>query len=252
MIREDEMTLELLASYDKVIFMYSGGKDSTADVLYLKDLGVPIEKMELWHHDIDGRSGQFMDWPVTPAYCEAFAKALGIPIYFSWRQGGFLREMLRDDQSTAPVAYESPSGMVDAQRVDVRGGKGPKGTRLKFPQVSANLSTRYCSASLKIDVADIALKNQMRFRGIKTLVVTGERAQESPARAKYKTFEPHRSDLRNGKKYQRHIDHWRPGHAWKEEKVWDIIKQHKINVHPAYHLGRQRLYSHQQATSFHM
>ena len=107
-------------------------------------------------------------------------------------------------------------------------------------------------AALKIDVADIALKNQMRFRGIKTLVVTGERAQESASRAKYKVFEPHRSDLRNGKKYQRHIDHWRPGHAWKEEKVWDIIKQHKINVHPAYHLGRQRLYSHQQATSFHM
>jgi len=83
------MTLELLDSYDKVIFMYSGGKDSTADVLYLKDLGVPIEKMELWHHDIDGRSGQFMDWPVTPAYCEAFAKAMGIPIYFSWRSGEF-------------------------------------------------------------------------------------------------------------------------------------------------------------------
>ncbi|MBT4947243.1 MAG: hypothetical protein HON27_13890 [Candidatus Marinimicrobia bacterium] len=57
----------MLMSYDKIIVMFSGGKDSTACVLKLFNLGVPKEKIELWHHDIDGKGDQFMDWPVTPA-----------------------------------------------------------------------------------------------------------------------------------------------------------------------------------------
>ncbi len=33
------------------------------------------------------------------------------------------------------------------------------------------------------------------------------------------------------------IDHWRPVHDWKESQVWEIIKRHRVNPHPAYHLG---------------
>jgi len=220
--------------------MSSGGKDSTADILYALELGIPIDKMEMWHHDIDGRGPQFMDWPVTPAYCKAFAGHFGIPIYFSWRQGGFKREMLREDSPTAPVAFEAESTGMGKQLYTI-GGSGPKNTRRMFPQVTASLRQRWCSASLKIDVADIALKNQKRFQGKRTLVITGERAEESPGRAKYEVFEPHRSDLRNGRKYQRHIDHWRPIHKWLERDVWAIIEKHKVNVHPAYWLGWGRL-----------
>ncbi len=230
----------MLMSYDRIIVMFSGGKDSTACVLELLGLGVPKGKIELWHQKIDGEGEQFMDWPITTAYCEAFAKAMGIPIQFQWRQGGFYREMMRDGDPTAPVSFEAESIGMGIQLITM-GGKGPVGTRLKFPQVSADLSVRFCSSSLKIDVADVALRNQKRFQGIRTLVVTGERAEESPGRAKYEVFEPHRSDLRNGKKYQRHIDHWRPVHKWFEKDVWAIIEKHNINVHPAYHLGFGRL-----------
>jgi 3'-phosphoadenosine 5'-phosphosulfate sulfotransferase (PAPS reductase)/FAD synthetase len=48
------------------------------------------------------------------------------------------------------------------------------------------------------------------FRDGKTLVVTGERAEESPNRARYKVFEPHRADNRHGRRVIRHVDHWRP------------------------------------------
>ena len=70
--------------------------------------------------------------------------------------------------------------------------------------------------------------------------MTGERAEESPARAKYKTFEPHRADLRKGKK-RRHVDQWRPVHAWKREEVWAIIERYRVNAHPGYRIGFGRL-----------
>ena len=105
-----------------------------------------------------------------------------------------------------------------------------------FPQVTANLSQRYCSSSIKIDVASRAMNNQERFKGKRTLVVTGERAEESSARAKYKAFEPHRSHAQC-----RHVDAWRPIHDWPESKVWDIMERYSINPHPAYVLGFGRL-----------
>lgn len=220
-----------LLSYDRIICTFSGGKDSLACLLHVLEAGYPRERIELWHHDIDGRNGQFMDWPVTPHYCNAIAEHLGIPIYHSWREGGFLREMLRDGTPTAPTHWECPGGCMGCT-----GGKGPAGTRRKFPQVSADLKTRYCSASLKIDCCDRALQNQARFHGSRTLVLTGERAQESAGRAKYKPFVVHRADARKGR-LGRHIDHWRPVHAWPEEQVWDIIQRHGINPHPCYALG---------------
>jgi hypothetical protein len=59
----------------------------------LLDRNVPKDRIELWHHDIDGREGShLMDWPSTPVYCGAFARAFDVPLYFSWRIGGFERE----------------------------------------------------------------------------------------------------------------------------------------------------------------
>ena len=62
--------------YDHVVVAFSGGKDSTAAFLHLLDRNVPKDRVELWHHDIDGREGShLMDWPSTPAYYGAFARA---------------------------------------------------------------------------------------------------------------------------------------------------------------------------------
>lgn len=227
-----------LSVYDRILLAFSGGKDSIACFLHLLEMGVDLRKLEIHHHDIDGMEAvSFMDWPCTPSYCDAFAKEFGMPIYHSWRHGGFLREMLRDNQLTAPVSFEMPGGMVGT----AGGLRGKPNTRRKFPQVSANLQQRWCSASLKIDVMDMLINNQPRFQHGKTLVVTGERAQESAARANYATFEPHRADRRDGKRVKRYIDHWRPVHSWTEEQVWEIIERHKILVHPAYRLSWGRL-----------
>lgn len=112
-----------------------------------------------------------MDWPVTPAHCRAFAAAFTLPIFFSWKQHGFAGELLRADAPTAPTTFEAPDGAVCTI-----GGAGPRHTRRRFPQQSADLTTRWCSAYLKIMVADAALRNQHHFHHRRTLVVTGQRA----------------------------------------------------------------------------
>lgn len=187
-----------IKGYDHYIVMFSGGKDSTACFLHLLEMGVDINKIEIWHHLIDGQPSapSLMDWEVTADYCRCFADHFNMPVYFSWKQGGFIGEMLRKDAATAATWFETPGGL------QCSGGNGRPNTRLQFPQVSGDLSVRWCSAYLKIMVAQAAIRGQERFYGKRTLIVTGERGQESPQRSKYAYFEPHSTDLRGSLKSQ--------------------------------------------------
>jgi 3'-phosphoadenosine 5'-phosphosulfate sulfotransferase (PAPS reductase)/FAD synthetase len=238
-----------LNNYDKFVVAFSGGKDSLASVLYLLECGVPKSKIELWHHCVDGREGSsLMDWPVTEDYCKAVAKALDLPLFFSWKVNGFEGEMLRNNARTAPTRFEIPADNPEEDNLiecgkEVRqaGGDGGKlGTRRKFPQVAMDLRTRWCSAYLKIGVCTAAINNQDRFNNSRTLTISGERAEESSGRANYKEVEPDPADNRDGKK-ARYVDRARPIHKWSEAEVWAIIERHKINPHPAYRLGWGRL-----------
>jgi len=233
------LTKTELNSYDTIIIAFSGGKDSMACVLNLLEAGADKDRIELWHHDVDGEESDLMDWASTRSYCRKFAEALGVKIYFSWKVGGFEREMLRENALTAPTRFECPDGTVGQSG----GLKGKPSTRRMFPQVTADLSVRWCSAYLKIDVCATAIRNQARFIGKRTLVVSGERAEESPARSNYEVFEADRSDGRNAKRASslRHVDRYRAVHGWTEQRVWDVIKRWKIQVHPAYRLGWGRL-----------
>jgi 3'-phosphoadenosine 5'-phosphosulfate sulfotransferase (PAPS reductase)/FAD synthetase len=224
-----------LQEYDRILVAFSGGKDSLACVLHLLEAGVDPARIELHHHDVDGGGEQFMDWACTPAYCRAVADALGLRLLFSYRDGGFRREMDRKDTPTAPIRFETATGWSEA------GGQGRNGTRGYFPQVSPDLSVRWCSAYLKIDVLDAVIRNQDRFRFGRSLVVTGERAEESPNRARYAPFERHRTDTRESAGRARYVDHSRPIHGWSERQVWEIIQRHGIAPHVAYELGWSRL-----------
>lgn len=221
--------------YDRTIIAFSGGKDSLACVLWAIENGCP--NIELWHHKVDGAEGStLMDWPVTNDYCRKVAAHLNLPIYFSWLEGGFEREMLREDSPKARTFFETP----DLGLVAFGGASQCQSTRRKFPQVSGDLKVRWCSAYLKIDVCSMAIRNQSRFEHSRTLLITGERAEESINRAKYKTFEPDRSDNRSGEKARR-VDRLRPIHAWSELQVWAAIAKAGIVPHPAYYLGWGRL-----------
>lgn len=127
--KPDTVNILPFADYDHIIVAFSGGKDSMACLLHLLDQGVPTSKIELWHHDVDGREGSdLFDWPVTRNYCRAVAEAFNVPLYFSWKEGGFEREMLRDEVATAAIKFEEPQpdGSI---LVKSAGGKGNPGTR---------------------------------------------------------------------------------------------------------------------------
>ncbi|MFC0569244.1 tRNA lysidine(34) synthetase [Gluconobacter japonicus] len=94
-----------LASYDSIIVAVSGGKDGTACLLALLEAGAPAERIELWHHEVDGAGRSFMDWPSTGPYVAALARDFSLPLYRSWREGGFEREMLRDTGSSTAVPW---------------------------------------------------------------------------------------------------------------------------------------------------
>ena len=203
-----------LKSYDRFVVAFSGGKDSIASLLTLLDAGISPDRIDCYHHDVDGDGAAFMGWPCTTAYCRAVTDALGVPLYLSWREGGFLREMLRDDVPTAPIRFQTLDGLV--RQV---GGTGQPGTR--------------CMSAL--------IRAQDRFLGRRTLILTGERAEESTARAHYATFEPDRTDTRNGTRKQRHVDHWRPVHGLTESQIWEMLRRYGIVPAPAYRLGWSRL-----------
>jgi 3'-phosphoadenosine 5'-phosphosulfate sulfotransferase (PAPS reductase)/FAD synthetase len=226
--RPDTAKLLPLDQYDHVLVSYSGGKDSLACLLHMLEIGVPRERLELWHQDV----GELMDWPCTRPYVEATSKTFDIPLVYAWREGGFEQEMLRQNDPTGPVFYTG----VDGRTYKIETKRQSLGTRMKFPQVSADLSVRWCSAYLKIDVMARVIANDPRLAGKRLLIVTGERRQESTARSRYAEVEEHRTTSSKRLAHQ-----WRPVIDWDERKVWDIIKRWKVRPHPAYELGWGRV-----------
>lgn len=167
-----------LSVYDKFVVCLSGGKDSLACILHLIEQGVDMTRIELWHHRVDGNEGSHLvDWAFMDSYNKAIAKELGLPLYFSWLEGGFEGEMLKQNGYGRPHMVETPSGLITLER-DI--SRSEPSTRLRFPQQAASLQTRWCSSALKIDVGRRALNNQSRFEGSKTLFITGERRLKAP------------------------------------------------------------------------
>ena len=226
-----------LDSYDLIILVLSGGKDSIACHLRMLDMGVDPKKIEFWHHDVDGNEGsELMDWPFMREYVRAYGEAFSVPVYFSWLKGGMEGEMLKDNAYSQPHIIETPDGILELPRLTTR---SQPSSRLMFPQQSASLQTRWCSSSLKIDVGRRAITNQDRLLGKKILFVTGERRLESSNRAKYNQLERHMNDCRNGKK-ARHVDVWRPVLNFTEEQVWELMEKHGVLAPVPYRLGWNR------------
>ncbi len=165
-----------LEEYDLIAILLSGGKDSIACYYKLLELGVPKEKMEFWHHDIDGgHPDRRMDWRCTQSYVKAFSEAENIPLRLSWRVNGFFGELYRIGASEPVEWMEPDTGEIKQCRLSQNYLKCKKlkeqsademeellkqyGYRMKFPAKTGDLSRRWCSAYLKIMVADSVMSN---------------------------------------------------------------------------------------------
>lgn len=252
-----------LEEYTKVIVLLSGGKDSIACYLRLRELGVPKEKIELWHHDIDGgHPSRRMDWRCTSNYVKAFAKAEGVTLRISYRQDGFFGELYRVGASKPvkwldPTTNETKTCELSSKQIiceEIRKEMGEEaeellkeyGYRHKFPAKTASLATRWCSSALKIDVASSVIagldaldelpSDEENFK--KVLIVSGERRGESAGRSRYNEMEIHKTNA--DKKKHRVCHTWRAVIDYTEKDVWELLKRHKISPHPCYKAGWNR------------
>lgn len=173
---------------------------------------------------------QVTDWPVTESYVEAVGQHFGIKTSFQWRSGGIYNELMRKDSLTGDVYYCDNGEIV---RLPTRNGK--KSTRLKWPAMSPNLRVGWCSPYVKIDVFRRVLNNHPRFKDKKVLVITGERREESPNRAKYLEAEIHACNSN-----KRLVHAWRTVIDWDEKRIWDEYGKRRFLPHPAYLLGWNR------------
>lgn len=185
-----------LEEYDLIVVLFSGGKDSTACYYKLLDLGVPKEKMELWHHDIDGgHPTRMMDWRCTQDYVRSFAEVEGVPLRISYRVNGFFGELYRIGASE-PIEWIDPeTGEIMQCKLsqnylkcldlkekcleDMEDALKKYGYRMKFPAKSGDLSRRWCSAYLKIAVADSVISNLDRLEQLGEL---GGKRMKFPAK----------------------------------------------------------------------
>ena len=126
-----------LSIYSRIVVCMSGGKDSLACLLHILELGACKSKIELWHHDVDGREGShLMDWTFMEDYNRCIASEFEVPL-----REGFEGELLKVNSISQPHLFESPEGLITLKRDLLRCRLG---TRRKFPQVAASLQTRWC------------------------------------------------------------------------------------------------------------
>lgn len=185
-----------LEEYGLIVVLISGGKDSIACYYKLIELGTPKEKIEFWHHDIDGgHPSRRMDWRCTQNYMKALADAEGVKLRVSYRVNGFFGELYRIGASE-PIEWIDPdTGEINQCRLSHNYLKCQEikeqateemeellkeyGYRMKFPAKSGDLSRRWCSAYLKICVADTVVSNLDRLSELEAL---GGKRHKFPAK----------------------------------------------------------------------
>jgi len=219
---------DALEEADYIICAYSGGKDSTAIVLDVIERGFK-DKIQLHHNLVDGIDDHFFDWKVTKSYCEKFAQHMNLPLYFSYREGGMRKEICKENARTAPMFFQY---IKDNSWGKSGGIKGSINTQRQFPQISKNMSTRWCSSLLKISPMNSFIANQPEFDHKKLVVITGERGEEHESRAKYNQIQAHTTNCN-----KRSVTHIRPILYWKEQKVWNVMQRWGIVPHASYWLS---------------
>ena len=179
-----------IADYGAVIISLSGGKDSQVcmDVIHseAKRVHYSGELMAI-HADTGG------EWPQTSDHCRYLAAAYGIKLRIV-QPGRLLPDMIE----------------ARCRRLQLEGRKGG------WPSAAC----RYCTSDCKRNPIQKEIRHLFdNKQPNKVLMVTGERREESPRRAKYEELIPVTA-LRAGR---REVLNWRPILDYPVGQVWSTI-----------------------------
>lgn len=188
---------------ERVIVSVSGGKDSVAAALHLRELGIEYDMVFMdtgWEHPDLYQHLDYLETVLGPI--ERIGAAIPeLPA-----------EVLPDVEAIEALVGTSPSAFV---RVAVY--------KAMFP----SRRIRWCTQMLKV-------KPFLAYVGDEEIVnVVGIRAEESAARARL----PER-ELMPGAE---HIEVWRPLMQWTEAQVIDIHQRHGVRPCPLYLRGSKRV-----------
>ena len=184
----------------KIVVSVSGGKDSTAACLYMKELGLEYEAIFFdtgWEH------------PDTYDYVENFLPSVVGPI----------KRLVQKRDMRTPELEEL------AQKYEDRiGWYSPMIRWVIFKGMFPSRVRRYCTQHLKVFPA----RDYLKAMEDEPINVVGIRAQESASRAKMGEWEW--SDTFD-------CEVWRPLHQWKVEDVIEIHQKYGVRPNPLY-LGK--------------
>ena len=175
----------------KYIISYSGGKDSTAALLWAYEQFEPSDIVVVFC-DTGWETHITYDYV---AYIEGWCKDHGIIFH----------------RVVPPLQFEE---------------------LVKHKKMFPFKMRRYCTEYLKIKPFYMFLA-KYRETHPDYIVITGERAEESPSRAN----KPEREF--DGQYY--HCEVWRPLKNWTAEEVFKVQIKHSVNVNPMYHMGFTRV-----------
>lgn len=197
----DENITNLIASGALFVSNHSGGKDSQAMLIKLLEV-IPPRQLVVVHASLGA-----IEWPGAMELARAQAADDWLPFIIA-RANKTLLEMVERRFKSRPEVPSWPSA-----------------------------STRQCTSDLKRGPIQREIRRYAKANGFKTIVnCLGLRAQESPGRAKRKTFGMMGISNSVLTWYE-----WLPIHEMKTDQVFATIRNDGQKPHYAYALGNERL-----------
>ena len=186
-----------LRDFETYIVSYSGGKDSTATLLWALE-NLPRERLQVVF------ANTTVEWPETYEYLNYIERELGITI-----------DRVRAGDRALPPIRKGRQGWAYATSLF---------EMIRQRGMWPGARTRYCTTYLK--VWPITLYS----RGLENpVLITGQRASESKARMGLPIFSE-----RGNKQVQEPLSTYRPILAWSERQVWDYLRTYHILPNPIY------------------